>query len=292
MLLKIAPITFVLLWSTGFIFSKLGAPHAEPFTFLAIRFAFTLALLLPACLVLSAPWPSLRIGMHAAVAGALIHAAYLAGTLLALRAGMPTAVTALIMSLQPILTAFVAAPLVGEQVTARHWFGLALGFAGAILVLLPRFELPIAAGADGITPASVAGAGLGLVAITAGALYQKRFVAEGDLRTVTAWQYMGALLACSMLCVFESQPVAWTRDLVIALGWLVLLLSLGAVSLLMLMIRQNAVSRVASLFYLVLAVTALIGAGLFGERLMPVQIVGMVIVAAAVFTIARAKPAG
>ncbi len=288
MLLRSAPVLFVVLWSTGFIFSKLGMPYAEPFTFLAVRMLLTLALLVPFCLWVRAPWPGRRLALHAGVSGGLIHGIYLAGTLVALQGGMPTGTTALIVSLQPVVTALVAAPLLGERVTRWHWAGLGLGLTGAALVIGPRLELPIHAAGTGVNFWTIAAALASLAGITAGTLYHKRFAQGGDLRTVTVCQFAGAGLLTGLAALsFETREIAWTREFVFALVWLVLVLSLGAVSLLMLMIRENALSRVAALFYLVPGVTALMAAGLFGERLAAIQIVGMTLTAGAVLLIAR-----
>ena len=288
MLLRLAPLLFVLLWSTGFIFSKLGAPYAEPFTFLAIRFAVTLGLLAPFCFAIRAPWPPWRTALHAGVAGATIHTLYLGGTLIALRGGMPAGVTALIVSLQPVLTALLAAPLLGERTTFWHWVGLAIGIAGALLVVGPKLELPMHASSTGISVATVAAAGLSLLGITIGTLYQKRFVGGGDLRTMSACQFAGALVtALPLAWAVETRVVVWDPAFLVALAWLVVVLSLGAVSLLMMLIRQNAVSSVAALFYLVPCVTALMAWGLFDERLTGVQLLGLALTAGAVLLIGR-----
>ena len=288
MLLRFVPLLFVLLWSTGFIFSKLGASHSEPFTFLAIRFALTLGLLGPFCLAMRAPWPPLRTALHAGVAGATMHTFYLGGTLMALRWGMPAGVTALIVSLQPVLTAVLAAPLLGERPGRWHWIGLAIGLAGAALVVGPKLELPMHASSTGISVATVAAAGLSLLGITIGTLYQKHFVTSADLRTMSACQFAGALVtAIPLAWGLESRVVDWAPEFMLALGWLVIVLSLGAVSLLMLLIRQNAVSSVAVLFYLVPGVTALLAWWLFDERLSEVQLLGLALAAAAVLLIGR-----
>lgn len=282
MLLRIAPALFVLLWSSGFIAAKLGRDGAEPFTFLSIRFLFVLAIMAPIGVWLaSRPMtPSER--LHAAIVGSLIHGTYLGGVFFAVKHGMPAGVVALIVSLQPVMTAIASGPLLGETVTPRHWLGLLLGLLGSALVLAPRIDLAV----SGITSATIAAAVLALAGITAGTIYQKRFASRIDIGSGAIWQYLGALAmtgAGSLLV--ETREVTWTSEFVVALGWLVLVLSIGAISLLMLLIRESAVSRVTGLFYLVPATTALLAWGLFGETLSLVQLGGMVLVTLAVLMI-------
>lgn len=282
MLLRIAPALFVLLWSSGFIAAKLGRDGAEPFTFLSIRFLFVLAIMAPIGVWLaSRPMtPSER--LHAAIVGSLIHGTYLGGVFFAVKHGMPAGVVALIVSLQPVMTAIASGPLLGETVTPRHWLGLLLGLLGSALVLAPRIDLAV----SGITSATIAAAVLALAGITAGTIYQKRFASRIDIGSGAIWQYLGALAmtgAGSLLV--ETREVTWTSEFVVALGWLVLVLSIGAISLLMLLIRECAVSRVTGLFYLVPATTALLAWGLFGETLSLVQLGGMVLVTLAVLMI-------
>lgn len=290
MLTRLAPALFVVLWSTGFIGSKLGAADAEPFTFLSIRFLLALSALAPAALLrgsLMGPW-TLR--GHALVAGALIHGGYLGGVFWAIRHGMPAGVVALIVSLQPAATCVLAGPLLGERLTARQAAGVALGLVGAGLIVAPKLQ---AAGAGSVSGATVAAAVVGLAAITAGTLYQKRFATRLDLVAGAVWQYLGALAvvgAGSLL--FETQTIDWTPKFVFALAWLTLALSIGAILLLMLLIRQHAVSGVSGLFYLVPACTALMAWLAFDERLTPVQIAGMAVAVAGVALIAlRPSPA-
>lgn len=282
MLLRIAPALFVLLWSSGFIAAKLGRDGAEPFTFLSIRFLFVLAIMAPIGVWLaSRPMtPSER--LHAAIVGSLIHGTYLGGVFFAVKHGMPAGVVALIVSLQPVMTAIASGPLLGETVTPRHWLGLLLGLLGSALVLAPRIDLAV----SGITSATIAAAVLALAGITAGTIYQKRFASRIDIGSGAIWQYLGALAmtgAGSLLV--ETREVTWTSEFVVALGWLVLVLSIGAISLLMLLIRESAVSRVTGLFYLVPATTALLAWALFGETLSLVQLGGMVLVTLAVLMI-------
>jgi drug/metabolite transporter (DMT)-like permease len=284
MLLRIAPVLFVLLWSTGFIASKVGGEHAEPFTFLAIRFSLATVLLAP--LMLFGERPSARAALDAALTGALIHTAYIGGVMWALRLGMPAGVVAIIVCLQPLLTSLLAGPLLGERIDRRHWMGIALGLAGAVLVLAPKMAL--AGGIDTVPAApisllAVIGAVAALIGITTGTLYQKAHGTTGDLPKLAFYQYVGAASVAAILSLAtETRAVDWSTEFFMALTWLVVVLSLGAIGLLLMMIRASAVSRVTSLFYLVPVTTAVFAWALFGEQLTAVQGVGMVLVMLAV----------
>lgn len=286
MLARFAPALFVMLWSTGFVASKLGAPYAEPFTFLAVRFVIVLALMVPFCLYLRLSWPTGSAIGHALVAGSLLHAGYLGATFWAIDHGMPAGIIALLVSFQPIVTALLAGPFLGERITAAHWAGLAVGLIGIALVLEPKLT-QIGTGVDART---LAAACVALATITAGTLYQKRFGGALDLRTATVVQYVSALAICGLLAlILEERAITWSLDFAIALAWLVIVLSIGAVGLLLYLIRQNAVSKVTSLFYLVPGVTALIAWALFDEALVVTQIVGLALVSIAVLMIGRTK---
>ncbi len=282
MLMRIAPVLFVLLWSTGFIGSRLGAPYAEPFTFLTLRFAVVLALLWPVAILTGTAARNWRERANSIVTGLMIHGGYLGGVFWSIRHGMPPGVSALIVSLQPILTGLLSAPLLGERLTSRHWLGLVLGLAGTILILEPGLTLTL--GADsGITAATIGANVLALCAITAATLYQKRFSSATNLLAGTIWQYSGAILlvgAGSLL--FETRDVHWAPEFFFALGWLVVVLSIGAVLLLMLLIRSSAVVSVSGLFYLQPAVVALVAWQMFGDTLVPLQLGGLALATVAV----------
>ncbi|HRY06077.1 MAG TPA: DMT family transporter [Hyphomicrobiaceae bacterium] len=282
MLLRIAPILFVVLWSTGFIASKIAGEHAEPFTFLAIRFSLVTLLLAPVLLIGARPSP--RAARDAAITGALIHTGYIGGVMWGLRLGMPAGVVTVIVCLQPLLTSILAGPLLGERIDLKHWIGIGLGLAGAALVVAPKMTLdPGTATLMAIGPIAVIATIGSLICITAGTLYQKVNGAIGELPKLAFFQYVGAT-SVAMLLAFatETRNVEWTKEFTLALAWLVVLLSIGAISLLLTMIRASAVSRVTSLFYLVPATTALMAWGLLGEHLTLIQIVGMVLVMIAV----------
>lgn len=292
MLMRLAPFVFVVLWSSGFIGSRLGASDAEPFTLLSIRFVLALGILVPVAAALRHQARGWHQRGHSLVAGALIHGACLGGVFWAIRHDMPAGVAALIVSLQPIATSVLAGPLLGEKVSAQHWLGVVLGLAGASLILAPKLETAVAAG-GGITGATIAATTLALGGITFGTLYQKRFAAGIDLMAGTVWQYVGAMLVVGTgALLFETGVVSWTPKFIFALAWLVLVVSIGAVSLLMLLIRQNAVASVSGLFYLVPAVTAVIAYFMFGEALDGIQLIGLLLATVAVLLTAARRDSG
>ncbi|WP_427024294.1 DMT family transporter [Aureimonas ureilytica] len=285
-LLPLFPVLFVLLWSTGFVGARYAMPHAEPFTFLALRFALALLVLLPVALVLlrgKGPLP-LRPLAHSAFAGCLIHGVYLGGVFYAVRHGLPAGIAALVAGLQPFLTALIAWVAIGERLTRRHALGLAIGLGGVALVVAPKLGTGAAFGAQTLLPAL-----FGVVAIALGTVWQKRFVTGLDLRVGAAAQYAGAFVPSILMALAsETMRIDWTLELVLSLLWLVLALSIGAVMLLLVLIRNGSVSSVASLFYLVPSVTACMAFVLFGEQLTPIQLVGIAVAAAGVWLATRA----
>lgn len=281
--LSLAPPLFVLLWSSGFIGAKYGLPYAEPLTFLLIRFALVTAILLVVAVAMRAPWPAnWRQAGHIGVAGLMIHATYLGGVFGAIHLGLPVGTTALITALQPLLTAIAAGPFLGERVTARQWLGFGLGLLGVLLVVANKLQLAAA------TIPAVACAVVAVLGITAGTLYQKRHCGRMDLRTGSIIQFAASGLALLALAPWlETMEVHWTAEFLFALGWLTLVLSLGAISLLLLLIRHGAASKTASLFYLVPAVTALIAWLMFGETMQAIGMAGMLITIAGVALVTR-----
>lgn len=268
------PLLFVALWSTGFIGAKFGLPDAEPLTFLSIRYAVVLVLMGGIAWVTGAPWPRTpQAWLHIGVSGLLVHAVYLGGVFTAIGHGLPAGVASLVVGLQPVLTALGAGALLGERVRPTQWLGLALGFAGVALVVAHKVAATHTGGALAtmLMPAVSA-----LVGITAGTLYQKRFCPAFDLRTGSVVQFVPCL-ALTLLFAWQTETmrVHWTGPFVFALGWLVLVLSLGAVSLLNLLIRRGSAVNVASLFYLTPPTTALMAWALFGETLTGLSLVGM-----------------
>ncbi len=279
----VAPV-FVLIWSTGFIGARYGMPYAEPATFLVLRFGGVLALMIPLVLLLKVPWPSGRHARHIAVAGILIQGGYLLGVFEAIRQGMGAGLAALIVGLQPILTAILGS-LDSERITRRQWLGLALGLAGVTMVVWERLSL------DGLSALSIVAAAAALLSITFGTLYQKRFAPVFDLRIGSVIQFSAALLlVIPVSLLFETREVMWTTPLIGALLWSVLALSLGATSLLFLLIRRGVATKVASLMYLTPGVTALMAGILFGEHLSFIMVGGMAVTAAGVASMFRAVP--
>ncbi|MBO6892006.1 MAG: DMT family transporter [Roseibium sp.] len=289
LLAKAAPAIFVLLWSTGFIGSKLGAPYIEPMVFLTVRFLAVIPVLLVLAVPLVKAWPKSPVAiLHCVITGMLVHGIYLGGIFWAIKQGMPAGASSIIVGLQPVLTAMIAVSMLGESISRKHWLSMAIGAAGLALVLGPKFDHT----GTGITTVTVTVAFVSVLAISLGTVYQKRFVPNTDLLAATVWQYVGALLVTIPLSLFESWQITWSGELVFAMAWLVIVLSVGAILLLMLLIRQGAVSQVASLFYLVPVATAVESYFLFDETLLPIQIAGMGLVIGAVLTIRGAARKG
>lgn len=268
------PLLFVLLWSTGFIGAKFGLPDAEPLTFLTVRYIAVLVLMGAIAWLTRAPWPRSPVEwLHIGISGLLVHAVYLGGVFTAISHGLPAGVASLVVGLQPVLTALGAGLFLGERVRPTQWAGLALGFAGVGLVVAHK----VAASVSGVALNSMMlPAVIALMGITAGTLYQKRFCHAFDLRTGSVIQFLPSLAVTALAASqFETMQINWTGNFVFALGWLVLVLSLGAVSLLNMLIRSGSAVNVASLFYLTPPSTALIAWALFGETLTGLALVGM-----------------
>jgi len=274
------PLFFVLLWSSGFIVAKFGLPYAPPLTFLVLRFAGVLAVLFPLVLLMRAPWPHGR-ALHVAVAGVLVQAGYLSGVWCAIKLGMPAGVSALIVGLQPILTAF-SASFVGESVRGRQWIGLILGLCGVALVVANKITL------TGLSWQSIGFAIFALLTMTAGTLYQKRHCPFFDLRTGTLIQFAASLVAVlPFAIVFEHfnpalDTVQWTSRFVGAWCWSIFALSIGAIFLLFALIRKSAATQVTSLMYLTPPTTAVMAWLMFGESLSIIGIIGMALAVAGV----------
>jgi drug/metabolite transporter (DMT)-like permease len=278
------PLLFVFLWSTGFVGAKYGLPYAEPLSFLLTRYGLVIALMTAIALATRAPWPERRRDwLHIGVSGLLVHAVYLGGVFVAIKHGLSAGVTALVVGMQPLLTGFLASWLLDEKVSARQWGGLGLGFVGVGLVVSGK----LGDGALGpmLIPALVA-----LLGITLGTLYQKRFCPKFDLRSGSVIQFLPtAVLTALAVALFEDYRIDWNGDFLFALGWLVLVLSLGAISLLNLLIRGGSAVNVASLFYLTPPTTALVAFFVFGEKLTLTVAFGMAVAVSGVYLVARAK---
>ncbi len=264
---------FIFFWASGFVAAKYGFPYAEPFTFLAIRYAIALAVLAPVVALFRVRWPRSRAEFgHVAVAGLGVQSLYTIGVYYGIYLGVSTGVIALIMALQPLFTAALAAPLLAERVTLRQWAGLGVGFAGVAMVVAEKVD--IASGAAW----GVAFGGMGAVAITLGTMYQKRFCAEVDIRAaVTIQNAVSLMLAAALAGAFETMQVDWTGEFLFAVLWAALGLSVTAYGLWYLLVRRGAAAGITSLLYLSPPATALMGWIVFGETFSALALFGLAV---------------
>jgi drug/metabolite transporter (DMT)-like permease len=271
------PGLFVVLWSTGFIAAKYGLPYAPPLEFLLVRFALVASLMTLVAFATRATWPRDRRQIaHIAVAAWLVHGVYLGGVFIALAAGMPAGTSAMLVGLQPIVTVLLARAWLGERISRLQWAGLVLGLIGVYFVVRHKIVL----GGDATALVAVMAA---LVGISVGTLYQKKYCAHVDLRSGAVVQFTAcALLYAAIVALTGWHPIDWTPQFVFALGWSVIVLSVGAISLLYWLLRHGAAADVARLFYLVPPVTALMAFALFAERLDALALAGMALVAVGV----------
>jgi drug/metabolite transporter (DMT)-like permease len=278
----IAPI-LVKIWSTGFIVARYGMPHSEPMTFLTMRFAGVLVFMLPIVLIWKTPWPNRSQIFHIAIAGLLLQAGYLGGVWAAVKQGMSAGLSALIVGLQPVLTAWLAA-WIAERVSPKQWLGLFLGLVGVGLVVWAKLSL------IGLSMASLVYIIFALLSITAGTLYQKKYCAQFDLRTGSVIQFAASALACMpLMFLFETREIEWVPELIASLLWSILALSIGAISLLFVMIRDGEATRVTSLMYLTPPTTALMAWVLFGEPITWMIVLGIAITMTAVLLVNRVQ---
>lgn len=286
-LVSIAPALFVLIWSTGWIVAKYAAPHADPLTFLAVRFACAGLLMGAIALIARAEWPKSRAGYANALAsGVLLHALYLGAVWWAIAQGLPAGISALIAALQPLMTALLAPRFLGEKPGPVQIAGIAIGFLGVAGVIAPK--LATIASLEGLAlPVAINVAGM--LSVTLGTFYQKRYISTGDLRVVSTLQYAGAFLAILPLALmFESLRFDGSRiETWLALAWSVIPLSIGAIWLMLMLIRRGAVSRVAALIYLIPPTAAIEAWLMFGETLSPLQIAFMALTAVGVYLATR-----
>lgn len=286
--IAVAPALFVVMWATGFVVSKLSAGHVGALWFLSLRFPIAGVFMWAVALQQRAPWPDAKHAGHAMIAGAFLHGLYLGPIYWAVAEGLPAGVAALIVGLQPLLTAFLAALMLDEKINLSHWLGLGVGLFGISLVVWPKL---IFAHVGGITPLTASCVLFGAIAISFGTVYQKRFATGLHLATGGFWQYVGAtavvLVGATALgdFQFDHSLQAWS-----ALAWSVLVLSIGAITLLMILIREGEVSRVSGLIFLVPAVSAVMTYLMFDEKLLFIQVIGMAVCAAAVLIVNRSAP--
>jgi drug/metabolite transporter (DMT)-like permease len=280
--LRAMPVVFVLIWSTGFIVARYGMPNSPPFTFLLLRYVFSIVCFVPWVIGARVPWPEGRAQWgHLAVTGVLMHAGYLGGVWAAVKAGMGSGLSALIVGLQPVLTAIWLSSR-GGHVTRRQWQGLALGFLGLAMVVSRKLE-----GGIEVTPWSLTMALMALVSITTGTLYQKRFVQPCDVRSANAVQLMAAFVVTLPIACLETEAVQWNAQMMGAMAWSVVGLTLGGSSLLYVLIQRGAAATVTSLMYLVPPTTAVIAWFLFDEAITAVTLAGIALTAVGVSLVVR-----
>ena len=281
-LIRAMPLVFVLIWSTGFIVARYGMPYAPPMKFLVVRYALSILCFLPWIVLARVAWPrNAAQWLHLSLVGVLIHAGYLGGVWSAVKAGMGSGLSALIVGLQPVLTAIWLSSI-GSRVTQRQWLGLALGFAGLAMVVSRKF------GQGGeVDVVNFSFAVLALLSITTGTLYQKRFVAPCDVRSANTVQLIAALVVTLPITLLESESMQWNTQLVSAMAWSVLALTLGGSSLLYLLIQRGAATAVTSLLYLVPPTTALIAWVLFDESITLLTLLGTAITVFGVSLVVR-----
>jgi len=290
LLLQTMPVVFVLIWSTGFVVARYAMPHAPPLTFLSWRYALSIAAFLVWVWLAGAAWPaSRRQWLHLAVTGVCVHAGYLGGVWAAVRGGIGAGTAALIVGLQPVLTALWIAGVgqgrgqgQAQHITARQWSGLLMGLAGLVLVVWHKLGL------GEVTPLNLALSVLALLSITVGTLYQKRFVQPCDVRTANTVQLLAALAVSLPLALLEPGYMVLHPELLGAMAWSVLVLTLGGSSLLYLLIQRGAATRVTSLMYLVPPCTAVLAWILFDEHLSTTVLLGMALTALGVWWVVRA----
>jgi drug/metabolite transporter (DMT)-like permease len=284
---------FVFLWSTGFIGAKYGLPYAGPFTYMAIRMALSVVAMVLLAFAFKSPWPqNLPAYGHAAVTGLLMHGLYLGGVFYAISRGMPAGLASLVVGLQPILVAILAQRALKERVYSRQWIGLTLGFAGVAIVVIERMRANGGIHGETALAADMAIL-LALLGTTAGTVYQKQFGSGIPLIPGTAVQYGANTIAMLTLALLtESMAVDWNIRFVGAMAWQVIVLSVISVTLLMILIRQNSVSRVSSFLYLVPPLTAIEAYFMFDETLSLLALAGMGVVVVGVYLVVRQRKEG
>ena len=292
---KATPLVFVLIWSTGFIVARYGMPHSPPFSFLLLRYLLSIACFLPWIVWARLPWPQTRQQwFHLSVTGILVHACYLGGVWAAVKAGMGSGLSSLVVGIQPVLTAVWLSWMSrtarssesdSPAVTSRQWLGLLLGFIGLLMVVWRKLTLP--SPMDHVTTANMLFALGALLAITVGTLYQKRFVQLCDVRSANTVQLMAAAVVTLPLALLEPEAMQWNDQLVGALAWSVVGLTLGGSSLFYILIQRGAAAEVTSLLYLVPPTTALMAWMLFGESITVMTLAGTALTAVGVGLVVR-----
>jgi drug/metabolite transporter (DMT)-like permease len=287
---KAIPVVFVLIWATGFIVARFGMPHAPPLSFLSVRYALSIACFAVWIVWAKVAWPQNRQQfLHLSVTGILMHAGYLGGVWVAVKAGMGSGLSSLVVGFQPVLTAiWLSYSLRGTDqpgITRRQWLGLSLGFVGLLMVVWRKLTLgtPL----DHVTPANMAFAVAALLSITVGTLYQKRFVQACDVRSANTVQLFAAFVVTLPLALMETESMRWNAELLGAMAWSVLGLTLGGSSLLYMLIQRGAAASVTSLMYLVPPTTAMMAWLLFGETITLATLLGTALTALGVSLVVR-----
>jgi drug/metabolite transporter (DMT)-like permease len=278
--------TFILIWSSGFIVSRMGMPYCEPMTYLFLRFMGVCVLMLPIIFWKKLDWPNLTSMFHIAIAGSLIQCGYVAGVWISVKAGMPVGLASLIVGLQPILTALLAY-FIAERVTSRQWVGLVLGLLGVVLVLYANLHTV------GVTLHNILWNVFALISITIGTIYQKKYCPSFDLRIGSFIQFAtSATISALGALLFETREIQWTAEMIGSLIWSVLGISIGAISLLFILIRRGDATKVSSIMYLTPPTTAILAWLIFNEPLTPLIILGTVITALGVLLVNQSPPSG
>ncbi|PCJ82418.1 MAG: EamA family transporter [Hyphomicrobiales bacterium] len=288
------PALFVLIWSTGWIVAKFASPFTQPLSYLTVRFAIAGLLLALFCVFIKAKWPRGNLFWHAIASGIFLHAIYLGGVWWILDNQMPSSLSGMMAALQPLMTAFIAGAMVGERLSGKQWIGLGIGFIGLLVALAPKLLGDLGGNtADGINwTLLIAINFIAMLSVTLGTVYQKRYLQSGDLRTITTLQYLGAfLVTLPAALLLENFEFIWVPELIGAMAWSVFGLSFGAIGLLVILIREGAVSRAATLIYLIPPVIAIEAYFLFGEVLGPIEFTGMGLTVFGVFLVSRQKKA-
>ncbi len=294
LLIRSAPLVFVAIWSTGFIAAKYSMHSADPFVFLCLRFSIAAAALVPMVMLAGAalprnPWPY----RHDMISGILLHCGYLGYLFWAIKNGVPSGIVAIIIGIQPLLTTALATLYIGEHLDARKALGLLVGFTGIGVVILGKYGLTLGQ-AGGLDPLDLAMCITSLLSISVGVFYQKKFCDQSRLLPGTLMQYIAASLATAGLGWLHGEQwrIDWTPAFSVALIWQVLGLSIGAVMLLLYLIRQGEAGRVSSMFYLVPPLVVIEAHLLFGETLAPASIGGMLMCVVGVYFVNRPMKAG
>jgi drug/metabolite transporter (DMT)-like permease len=286
---RLSPLIFVLIWSTGFIAAKYSMQNADPFVFLCLRMALTTLALIPILYIFGAAlprkfWPY----RHDMVTGVLLHCCYLGFVFMPIKQGMPSGIVAIIIGIQPILTMVLASAFIGESFTVKKLIGLAVGFVGVAIVILGKFGLGLIDN-NGIGLITIGMCLLSLLSASSSIIYQKKFCDQSHLLTGVLMQYVAATLATAIFAVIlgESWQVAWSTGFVMALTWQVFGLSIGGVVLLMSIIKLGEASRISSMFYLVPPLVVVEAHYLFGETLSLISIAGMALCVMGVYFVNR-----